>query len=47
MTIGGWISMTVTLGFVLGLFSWCCYQMTSAPETPEELEQDAKNKTKE
>ncbi|MBP5621359.1 MAG: hypothetical protein J6X44_05030 [Thermoguttaceae bacterium] len=36
MTIGGWISMTITLGFVIGLFGWCCYKMTTAPETLEE-----------
>ena len=36
MTIGGWISMTITLGFVLGLFFWCCAKMFFAPETVEE-----------
>ena len=35
MTLGGWISMTVTLGFVLGLFSWCCYKMATAPDAPD------------
>lgn len=38
MTIGGWISMTITLSFVLGLFTWCCYKMTTAPARVEENE---------
>ena len=41
MTIGGWISMTITLTFVLGLFFWCCYKMVVAPETVDELIKDA------
>lgn len=41
MTIGGWVSMTITLGFVLGLFGWCCYKMTTAPENVDvDVEQD-------
>lgn len=36
MTLGGWISMTVTIGFVLALFSWCCYKMTTAPQPTED-----------
>ena len=41
MTIGGWISMTITLGLVLGFFSWCCYKLVTAPETKEEELADA------
>lgn len=42
MTIGGWISMTVTVGFVLGLFSWCCYKMVTAPQTSQENDSEGK-----
>ena len=40
MTIGGWISMTISFGLVLGLFFWCCYKMITAPESVENLEED-------
>jgi hypothetical protein len=35
MTIGGWISMTISIGFTTGLFGWCCYKMLVAPAPPK------------
>jgi hypothetical protein len=31
MTLGGWISMTLSLGFVVGLTWWCFKRVLSAP----------------
>lgn len=27
MTVGGWITMTLSVGFVTGLFGWCVYRV--------------------
>jgi hypothetical protein len=29
MTTGGWIVMTLSVGFVTGLFAWCLYRVLS------------------
>lgn len=35
MTVGGWICMSVAVGSVLTLFSWCCFKLiTSRDENP-------------
>jgi heme/copper-type cytochrome/quinol oxidase subunit 2 len=28
MTIGGWVIMTVSVGFVTGLLVWCAWRVT-------------------
>lgn len=30
MTIGGWICMTVAVGFVTILFAWCCFKVATS-----------------
>jgi hypothetical protein len=33
MTVGGWITMILSVGFVTSLFSWCIWQvLTRKPE---------------
>lgn len=33
MTTGGWITMLLSVGFVVGLFGWCIWRvLTSRPE---------------
>ncbi len=32
MTIGGWILMVGSLGFVWGLAGWCYYKILKGPE---------------
>jgi hypothetical protein len=34
MTIGGWITMILSVGFVTGLFAWCIYRVLKGPEHP-------------
>jgi hypothetical protein len=36
MTLGGWINLTLSLGFVLGLLGWCCWKLLSGRAEPEE-----------
>jgi hypothetical protein len=37
MTPGGWINLTLSLGFVLGLLGWCCWKLLrSRPEAQED-----------
>lgn len=31
MTIGGWITMILSVGFVTGLLAWCVYRVLSHP----------------
>jgi len=37
MTIGGWIIMALSVGFVTGLLSWCIYKVLSTPGETEHL----------
>jgi hypothetical protein len=35
MTLGGWINLTLSLGFVLGLFGWCAWKLLHGPSAPD------------
>lgn len=37
MTIGGWINMILSVGFVVSLFCWCVYRVLRSPTDPERL----------
>ncbi|HUI07932.1 MAG TPA: hypothetical protein VL486_13105 [Verrucomicrobiae bacterium] len=37
MTIGGWIIMIVSVGFVTGFLGWCIYRVVREPEAPKKL----------
>jgi hypothetical protein len=37
MTPGGWISLILSVGGVLTLFSWCIYRVLKAPEREHDL----------
>jgi len=37
MTIGGWITMLVSVGFVTGLLSWCIWKVLSTPGSSEHI----------
>lgn len=37
MTTGGWIIMTLSVGAVTTLFSWCLYRVLSYRPRPEKL----------
>jgi hypothetical protein len=37
MTIGGWITMIVSVGFVTGLLSWCVYKVLTTPEATRHI----------
>lgn len=32
MTIGGWLFMLVSVGFVVALTAWCFYRVLTTPE---------------
>ncbi len=36
MTLGGWITLTLSLGFVLGLFVWCLRRLFYGRSAPDE-----------
>ena len=36
MTTGGWINLTLSLGFVLGLLGWCIWKLFSGRAAPDE-----------
>jgi len=36
MTLGGWITMILSVGFVISLFSWCIYRVLTSPGPVEE-----------
>ncbi len=36
MSIGGWINLILSLGFVLGLFGWCIWRLLYARSAPQE-----------
>ena len=31
MTLGGWITMLLSVGFVVVLFGWCIFKVMTAP----------------
>ncbi len=35
MTLGGWINLFLSLGFVLGLLGWCLWRLLAAGGTPD------------
>ena len=35
MTPGGWINLTLSLAFVLGLFGFCVWKLLRDPKPPE------------
>lgn len=37
MTIEGWIVMVISVGSVVGLFSWCLYKILTTPGESEKL----------
>lgn len=37
MTVGGWITMILSVGFVTLLLSWCIYKVLSTPQSTEHL----------
>jgi len=37
MTIGGWITMLLSVGFVTGLLSWCIYKVLTTPGEEEKI----------
>jgi len=43
MTLGGWICMTLAIGFVVTLFGWCCWKMATANVLNDEDVLDEKN----
>ncbi len=37
MTMGGWLVMAVSVGFVTTLFGWCILKVLSIPQATEHL----------
>jgi len=37
MTIGGWITMLLSVGFVTGLLSWCIFKVITTPGSSEHV----------
>ena len=37
MTIGGWITMLLSVGFVTGLLSWCIFKVLTTPGSSEHV----------
>lgn len=37
MTAGGWIIMTLSVGFVTCLLGWCVVKVVTAPCSPEHM----------
>ncbi len=35
MTLGGWINLFLSLGFVLGLLGWCLWRLLTASDTTD------------
>lgn len=31
MTMGGWVTMSLSVGFVTGLFAWCIHRVLRGP----------------
>ncbi len=41
MTLGGWIIMVVSVGFVTSLLVWCIVRVLKEPEAPKKLHSQA------
>ena len=41
MTIGGWIIMVLSVGFVTVMFAWCIIKVLSTPESTRHLHSPA------
>jgi len=41
MTLGGWISMIVSVSTVTGLLAWCIWKVYSTPESTSHLHTQA------
>jgi hypothetical protein len=41
MTMGGWVIMVLSVGFVTGLLAWCIAKVLKAPEAPRKLHSQA------
>jgi len=37
LTVGGWIIMILSVGFVTGLLGWCIYKVIATPDSPEHV----------
>lgn len=37
MTVGGWITMLLSVGFVTGLLAWCIFKVLTTPGGDEHL----------
>jgi hypothetical protein len=37
MTTGGWITMTLSVGFVLSLFGWCIFKVLTSKGSSDSL----------
>ncbi|HMP72128.1 MAG TPA: hypothetical protein PKE55_02590 [Kiritimatiellia bacterium] len=37
MTLGGWIVMIGSVGFVTGLLTWCVYKVVTIPEATKHI----------
>ena len=37
MTTGGWIIMTLSVGFVTGLLAWCITKVVTTPSSTEHM----------
>jgi hypothetical protein len=37
MTLSGWITMILSVGFVTVLLGWCIYRVIKEPEAPKHL----------
>ncbi|HHY84085.1 MAG TPA: hypothetical protein GYA07_00915 [Verrucomicrobia bacterium] len=37
MSTGGWITMSLSVGFVVGLFVWCIWRVMTAPQADSHL----------
>jgi hypothetical protein len=44
MTLGGWITLSLSVGFVVGLLSWCIWKLCRGhPVTPAPDDKNAPN----
>jgi heme/copper-type cytochrome/quinol oxidase subunit 2 len=41
MTAGGWVIMILSVGFVVGLLTWCVWKVISTPGAAEHLHSQA------
>ena len=46
MTTGGWIIMTLSVGFVTSLLAWCVWKVVNTPGSEEHIHDPAEIDTK-